>query len=234
MDSSDDDDQPLVLTSSPPNHRRTAAAAAPGVRKASTSSTPAAGTNGKAKQEEGDSNNLPLNNRVTSSSKVRAKPKSAPKGTTSSPAAAKNCAASSGPETPTPIRSSRIDSVTAAKTVASAVVSTALSMRRRPEKYPRGCATPGGQSPWACANPGSTRVASSGSPESGACTGGGPDDKCGPAEAAPDLGRAGIASQSVAHLHRSSKRLASDRDPLLPSGHRHRVIECLDMRKDLL
>jgi len=49
------------------------------VRKASTFSAPAAGTNGKVKQEESDLDDMPLNNRVASSSKGRAKPKGAPK-----------------------------------------------------------------------------------------------------------------------------------------------------------
>ena len=49
------------------------------MRKASTFSAPAAGKNGKVKKEESDSDDLPLNNRVASSSKPRAKPKGAPK-----------------------------------------------------------------------------------------------------------------------------------------------------------
>ena len=75
-DSSGDDDQPLALTSSPPKHRRTPAATAPGSRKnTATSSTPAVRTNGRAKLEESDSDDMPLNNRVASSSNGRTKPK---------------------------------------------------------------------------------------------------------------------------------------------------------------
>ncbi|KAI0288507.1 hypothetical protein BC826DRAFT_1037325 [Russula brevipes] len=76
LDSSDDDDQPLALTSSPPKHRRPAAA--PSARKAATSSS-AVNTNGKVKPEDNNSDDMPLNNRVASSSKARAKPKSVQK-----------------------------------------------------------------------------------------------------------------------------------------------------------
>lgn len=74
-DSSDDDDQPLALTSSPPKHRRTLASAVPSARKSVATSTPAVSTNGKVKPEDSDSDDMPLNNRVASSSKGRTKPK---------------------------------------------------------------------------------------------------------------------------------------------------------------
>ena len=73
-DSSDDDDQPLALTSSPPKHRRTPAAAASGARKNAATSSTLASTNGKVKPEDIDSDDMPLNNRVASSSKGRTKP----------------------------------------------------------------------------------------------------------------------------------------------------------------